>query len=46
MTTEGIAYCKDDVMELVVIPKVVRNNPKKVEDVVISLPSIKADYKP
>jgi hypothetical protein len=46
VTTEGIAYCKDDVMELVVIPKVVRNNPKKVEDVVISLLSIKADCRP
>jgi hypothetical protein len=30
-------------VELIVIPKVVNNNPKKVKDVVVSLPSIKRD---
>jgi hypothetical protein len=30
VTAKGIAYCKDDVMDLVIVPKVVNNNPKKV----------------
>jgi hypothetical protein len=36
-------YCKDDVIELIVVPKVVYNNPKKVNDVVICLLSVKRD---
>jgi hypothetical protein len=43
MATKGVAHCKDDIVELVVIPKVVNNNPKKVKDVVVSLLSIKRD---
>jgi hypothetical protein len=30
MTAKGVAQGKDDTMELVVIPKVVNNDPKKV----------------
>ena len=30
-------------MELVVVPKVVNNNPKKVKDVVVCLLSVKRD---
>jgi hypothetical protein len=30
MTAERVTYRKDDIVELVVIPKVVNNNPKEV----------------
>jgi hypothetical protein len=43
MTTKGITYYKHNIVEFVVVAKVVNNNPKKVEGIVISLPSIKRD---
>ena len=30
VTAKGITHCKDDVVDLVIVPKVVNNNPKKV----------------
>lgn len=30
MASKGVAHCKDDIIEFVVILKVVNNNPKKV----------------
>ena len=30
VTAKGVAHCKDDVVDLVIVPKVVNNNPKKV----------------
>jgi hypothetical protein len=43
MTTKSITYYKYNIMEFVIVAKVVNNNPKKVEGIVISLPSIKRD---
>jgi hypothetical protein len=43
MTTKRISYYKDDVMEFIVVPKVMYDDTEKVEDVVISLLSIKGD---
>ena len=43
MTAKGVTQCKDDVVELVVIPKVVHNNAEKVKDVVVGLLSVKRD---
>jgi hypothetical protein len=43
MTTKGVTYYKHNIMEFVVVAKVVNNNPKKVEGIVISLLSIKRD---
>jgi hypothetical protein len=43
MTTKGVAYCKYNIIEFVIVAKVVNNDPKKVEGIVISLLSIKQD---
>jgi hypothetical protein len=43
MTTEGVAHGKDDIVEFVVVPKVMNNNSEKVQGVVISLLSVKGD---
>jgi hypothetical protein len=43
MTTKSITYYKYNIMEFVIVAKVVNNNPKKVEGIVISLLSIKRD---
>jgi hypothetical protein len=43
MTTKGVTYYKHNIIEFVVVAKVVNNNPKKVEGIVISLLSIKRD---
>jgi hypothetical protein len=34
-------HCKDDIVELIVVPKVMYNDSEKVKDVVVCLPSIK-----
>jgi hypothetical protein len=43
MTSECISYYKDDVIEFVIVPKIMHDDTKKVKDVVISLPSIKGN---
>ena len=43
MAPKGVAHCKDNIMKLIVIPKVVHNDSKKVKDVVICLLSIEGD---
>jgi len=43
VTPKGVTHRKDDIVESIVIPKVVNNNPKKVWDVVIGVPSVKRD---
>ena len=43
MTTEGVAHSKDDIVEFVVVPKVMNNDSEKVQGVVVSLPSVKGD---
>jgi hypothetical protein len=43
LTTKRISYHKDAVIEFIVVPKVIHNDTEKVEDVVISLLSIKGD---
>jgi hypothetical protein len=43
MTTKGIAYYKHNIIEFIIVTKVVNNNPKKVKGIVISLLSIKRD---
>jgi hypothetical protein len=43
MTTKGITYYKHNIIEFVVIAKVVNNDPKKVEGIIVSLLSIKRD---
>jgi hypothetical protein len=43
VTTKRISHYKDDVIEFIVVPKVIHDDTEKVEDVVISLLSIKGD---
>jgi hypothetical protein len=43
MTAKGVTHCKHNIVEFVVVAKVVNNDPKKVEGIVVSLPSIKRD---
>jgi hypothetical protein len=43
ITTKRISYYKNDVIEFIVVPKVMHNDTEKVEDVIISLLSIKGD---
>jgi hypothetical protein len=43
MTSEYISHYKDDVIEFVIVPKIMHNDTEKVKDVVVSLPSIKGN---
>jgi hypothetical protein len=43
VTTKRISHYKDDVVEFIVVSKVIHDDTEKVEDVVVGLPSIKGD---
>jgi hypothetical protein len=43
MTSEYISYYKDNVIEFIIVPKIIYDDTEKVKDVVISLPSIKGN---
>jgi hypothetical protein len=43
ITTKYILYYKDDVIEFIIIPKIIYYNIEKVKDIVISLLSIEGN---
>jgi hypothetical protein len=43
MTAECISHCKDDVVEFVIVPKIMHHDTEKVKDVVIGLLSIEGN---
>jgi hypothetical protein len=43
ITSECISYYKDDVIEFVILSEIIYNDTEKVEDVIVSLLSIKRD---
>jgi hypothetical protein len=43
MTTECISYCKDNVLEFIIVLKIMHYDTEKVKDVVVSLLSIEGN---
>jgi hypothetical protein len=43
MTAECISHCKDNVIEFIIVPKIMHHDTEKVKDVVVSLPSIEGN---
>jgi hypothetical protein len=43
VTTEYTSHCKDNIVEFVIVPKIMHHNTEKVKDVIVGLPSIEGN---